>query len=80
MVSSETGQQGVRVGQEVYLSLYPLVFYPAGEPLDPALLLGPVGHLSGNREQIGALLPTIPLMSMASVFKCRALLPLGSVG
>jgi len=55
MVSSETGQQGVCVGQEVDLGLYPLVLYPAGEPFDPALLLGPVGHLSGNHGQMGVL-------------------------
>jgi hypothetical protein len=51
----ETSQQYFGVGHEADLGIDPLVLHPAGEPFDLAFPLGPVGHLAGDRGQIGSL-------------------------
>jgi hypothetical protein len=53
-VGSQAFQQCISVGQEVDLSVYPLVLHPAVESLDTALPLGSVRSLASNRGQIGA--------------------------
>ena len=62
---------------KVHLLQDPFVVEPAGQAFDPALGPGAIRNLVATLGSWVLLLPTIPLMSAASVVKCLATVPVG---